>query len=315
MTLLSWTVAEFTSSDRNTDSEAVLMCNHKTFVKRSSADNFSESPHPKGKYLFFLEVAENFKLDGYTVEDLYDWMVEPLLPFLETLSPADEAQKLTLHDFVFPETLVYTLRSHSDKLIAVPFQDSQEATSSPRCDIILPDEDCASWPSFRPSEVRRCVDVNNGPPSQMTNKITLVDGAFVFFKLVRAGDRKMLRHEIDGYKRIDTAALDDSLRIPRLKGLAHDAVLCREPRDAQILQTKWATQLQDSIRQLHNAVLVWGDAKPDNVLIDGNNDAWIVDFGGGYTDGWVPKELAGTTEGDLCALKKILEFTGEQSST
>jgi tRNA A-37 threonylcarbamoyl transferase component Bud32 len=69
------------------------------------------------------------------------------------------------------------------------------------------------------------------------------------------------------------------------------------------------------VHQLHTAGIVWGDAKPDNVLIDYNNDAWLIDFGGGYTNGWVPKEFSGSVEGDLYALQKIDKFvkSGEVS--
>jgi len=54
--------------------------------------------------------------------------------------------------------------------------------------------------------------------------------------------------------------------------------------------------------------VVWGDAKTSNVLIDEHGDAWILDFGGGNTVGWIPEELVGTKEGDFQALKMIFEF-------
>ena len=241
---------------------------------------------------------------------------------------SEEAREPTLHDFFFPETLVYTLRSLSNELIAIPLRISQEM--SPGFGIALPDESCASRPSFRPSEVTIREELSTGSPSQMPSKVALQDGAVLFFKLVRCGDKRMLRHELDSYKKIDTAVVDDSLRIPRLKGLVRDKsvlvfglllanVECRRvtlscavnSETPTSLGQKWATQLQDGVRQLRSAGIVWADAKPDNVLIDENQDVWIVDFGGGYTDGWVPSEIAGTTQGDLCALRKILEFIGE----
>jgi hypothetical protein len=45
--------------------------------------------------------------------------------------------------------------------------------------------------------------------------------------------------------------------------------------------------------------LIWEDEKPNNVLIDVHDDAYLVDSGGGYTKGWVDKELMNTQEGDL----------------
>lgn len=45
------------------------------------------------------------------------------------------------------------------------------------------------------------------------------------------------------------------------------------------------------------------------MLIDHvTDDAWLIDFGGGWTEGWISQELAGTVEGDELAVKKIFEF-------
>jgi len=59
---------------------------------------------------------------------------------------------------------------------------------------------------------------------------------------------------------------------------------------------------------LHGLGVVWGDGKAENVLIGINDNAWIVDRGGSWTNGWVHKELAGTIQGDKQALKKIFQF-------
>ncbi|WAO87262.1 Protein kinase domain-containing protein [Fusarium falciforme] len=80
-TPLEWSVVGFYSSTRNTNSELTVICNGKRFVLRLVADNLSESPKLKERYLFFLRVAEEFELDGFTVEDLWDWAAEPLFPF------------------------------------------------------------------------------------------------------------------------------------------------------------------------------------------------------------------------------------------
>ena len=71
---------------------------------------------------------------------------------------------------------------------------------------------------------------------------------------------------------------------------------------------KWACQISESIRYLHSLGCSWGDVKSGNVLIDGCGDAWIVDFAGSCTDGWVDMDLKETTAGDLQGLGRIIKF-------
>jgi len=40
-------------------------------------------------------------------------------------------------------------------------------------------------------------------------------------------------------------------------------------------------------------------------------DAWLVDFGGGCTRGFVDKEMAGTVEGDLQGLQNLTRYVFE----
>ncbi|CAK7231635.1 hypothetical protein SBRCBS47491_007997 [Sporothrix bragantina] len=70
----------------------------------------------------------------------------------------------------------------------------------------------------------------------------------------------------------------------------------------------WTDQVRETVTTLHKAGIVWGDAKPENVMVDGNNDAWLIDLGGGFTEGWVDEDKAGTKEGDLQGVAKIEEY-------
>ncbi|KAL3588220.1 hypothetical protein FPOAC2_14119 [Fusarium poae] len=300
------------------------MCNAKCFVIHLSADNFSESPKLKERYLFFLKVAEEFELDGVTVEDFWDWIVEPLLPLFGKSPTPNKVTQSTLQEFFNPDTFVYTLRADCEKL--VPELDRKKQGES-RFGIFVADDICASWPSFSPAEVLVCQEKVVGPPSHTPQKVLLKDGTTAFLKLVRRGDKQFLKNELDTYAKIDGARLDDETRVSRLRGLVQDdhgivfgliltyidcqrvTLSCAvQPGTPIELRKKWALQIEDTVNQLHGAGIIWGDAKPDNVLIDANKDAWVVDFGGGYTEGWVPKVLAGTMEGDRVALKKIVDF-------
>lgn len=74
---------------------------------------------------------------------------------------------------------------------------------------------------------------------------------------------------------------------------------------AMTRRRKWARQISETVRQIHDVGLVWGDAKAGNVLVDEKDDAWIVDFGGSWTEGWVDPELADSIEGDRQGLARI----------
>lgn len=60
-----------------------------------------------------------------------------------------------------------------------------------------------------------------------------------------------------------------------------------------------SAKCKETVHGLHNAGIIWGDVKPDNIMIDEKNNPWIVDFGGGYNSGWVDEDMMETVEGDL----------------
>ena len=72
--------------------------------------------------------------------------------------------------------------------------------------------------------------------------------------------------------------------------------------------TRWTQQIKEAIDYLHNKGCVWGDAKPGNVLIRENGDIVLIDFGGGFTSGWIEEEHYESVTGDLLAWERIVEF-------
>ncbi|KAI0452861.1 hypothetical protein F5B21DRAFT_515818 [Xylaria acuta] len=73
------------------------------------------------------------------------------------------------------------------------------------------------------------------------------------------------------------------------------------------LRKRWARQIKVTLEWLHECGIIWGDVKAQNVLIDKEDNAWIIEFGGSYTTGWVDEDKAGTLEGDMQGLEKIME--------
>lgn len=72
----------------------------------------------------------------------------------------------------------------------------------------------------------------------------------------------------------------------------------------------WARQITETVDKLHAVGIVWGDVKPSNVIIGMDDKAWLIDFGGGWTDGWVNEDIEGTVEGDRQGVKKMVELLG-----
>ena len=150
-----------------------------------------------------------------------------------------------------------------------------------------------------------------------------------FFKSFGIGGYFALGNKLENHLRVLKAALSADARVPRLRGvvvaegglvagLLLTYVDARRENDGLLfadrllytpipLRQRWASQIQETVAQLHGAGLLWGDAHDANVVIDKNDDAWLIGLGGGrYTEGWVDKDKAGTKEGDLQGVAKIV---------
>lgn len=328
----AWEVINFTFSCHNTDSQLVIMCNQARYVLQLSEANFDASPQLLQRYIFFLQVAENFEHDGYTVDDFYDWAAEPLFPIFHAIKKtSSDACKRSVQDFLDPETHHYKICGVKEKLIAKPMPPGRNNAS--RYGTPLGEEHYTQWPSYLPSEV--WIDqLNEGRvPTHVPRRVLLPNGTKAFLKLMRLGDNWSLRQEVLKYKAIQEASLDPSLCVSRLLGVVKDGtglvygllltnvdcggttLSCAvRPETPNAVKDRWITQIREALRQLHSAGISWGDAKPGNVLVDRNMNTWLVDFGGGYTEGWVPKERADTIEGDLVGLEKIEQFVKDPDS-
>ncbi|TVY20794.1 hypothetical protein LARI1_G001796 [Lachnellula arida] len=124
-----------------------------------------------------------------------------------------------------------------------------------------------------------------------------------------------------------------SIRVPKLTGLVTSADngqtigileeyiptdlkdLCTlrdvDTATINISRKKWASQIREMVHLMHEIGVVWGGGKPRNVLIHKDtDDAWLIDFGGSWTDGWVDEDLRETREGDEQAVGRIFDFLG-----
>ncbi|KAF5629990.1 kinase-like (PK-like) [Fusarium tjaetaba] len=153
----------------------------------------------------------------------------------------------------------------------------------------------------------------------------------------KAGDSKgqdAAQRELDCLWKIMISPHAASIRVPKLLGLIstpangntigflEDYIPVSEAWELSTLgkiddvstidesrRKKWASQVQGTVDLLHEIGIVWGHGKASSVLIHREtDDAWVIDFGGGWTEGWVDEELSGTVKGDEMAVKKIFEY-------
>ncbi|KID97230.1 protein kinase subdomain-containing protein, partial [Metarhizium majus ARSEF 297] len=280
-----WEVINFTFSCRNTDSQLVIMCDGVRFVLQLSRSNFDASPQLLQRYLFFLRVADDVELDGYT----------------SSPNPC----KGSVQDFLTPETQYYKICGIHEKLVAKPMTLGRNSGS--RYGTPLREEYYEQWPGYLPSEVWIDQETRGRVPTHVPRRVLLPDGTKAFLKMMHLGDNWSLRQE--GRKRLVYGLL---LTDVDCGGTTLSCAV--RPETPGTLKDRWIGQIRDTLCQLHSAGISWGDAKPANVLVDRNMDTWLVDFGGGHTEGWVPKELADTIEGDLVGLRKIDQFVKDPES-
>ncbi|KAF2275273.1 uncharacterized protein EI97DRAFT_434489 [Westerdykella ornata] len=324
-------VIDFTFNDSNTNSDLNVLCNGKQIHISLSADCFNESPSIQRTYLHYLQVMAAFEFDDLTEEDFYDWVLTPFFPILSQLPPLPEDYQLTLNDYLVPDMVDYTLRGEDDKLIPVLDNEGEARRRCQGAETSLSPEILSTFPSYHPRELRICSENGEGGRSIPPHKVTIDGTSTYFFKAYGREHYTCAPREISNYKAVKDAGFEDGLRIARLHGIVRDGrsnvvfgilltfVDCNcvtleravKPDTTLSVREHWARQVTDTLLRLHERGIVWGDVKPDNILIDRhNNDAWLIDFGGGYTDGWVDKDVAGTVQGDLQGLIRILDFLG-----
>jgi tRNA A-37 threonylcarbamoyl transferase component Bud32 len=326
-------VNSWVCSLQDDDSQLEVRRYGKYFYITMAPENFVDSPSIKQQYLSYLaaersDVTDDASMaEDYSPEDFYAWALEPCLPLLETVAPDPKQNlKITVHDFLHPEVFYYSLRAADGELIPVQSDGRGAGMLAPGLEL---DGSVFSpaWPSFLPTEVEICITNPEDAISARPSKVLVNGNAICFAKLYQANETNMALRELENYKRITESNLDPNVRICRLLGVIKDdenqligllltyidcdflTLACAVEHDTPVsTRQKWVDQVTDTLTQLHNAGLVWGDAKPDNILIDKNGDAWVIDFGGGYTRGYVEREKAGTVEGDLQGLEKIIEY-------
>ncbi|KAF5254509.1 hypothetical protein FANTH_767 [Fusarium anthophilum] len=327
--------------DTENDCDLVIRSNSgHVFYCHICPSQFIRSPSVASQYfkcLLLLRTGE-VEIDDFYEEDAFEWLLgcfELLITNLTSSSDLDVIAEPTLADYFFPkETIVCDLTAMDDKLVPQELGTKNHGWSSP---IVKFDddflEDLNTWTEcYTPSQV----DISYTGPDESLIKppkrttVTGRDGEPIscFFKRFGLSfGPSHARKELMTLKKIIKAQIPvpPEAHICRLIGVVRqgDGLLgmlfawipnkgvlskARAAASPPELRKRWASQIQRSIDHLHKKGIIWGDAKAENVLIDQNDDAWVIDFGGGYTAGWVDEDKAVTLEGDRQGLAKILDM-------
>ncbi|KAF1963921.1 hypothetical protein BU23DRAFT_585827 [Bimuria novae-zelandiae CBS 107.79] len=327
------------SSIHNTDVELNVFVSDIHFRIDLFTANFECNPRLLKEYLLHVEHSDPEYIpplpeNSYDIEfvdpleEFYEWATKPFLPLFREIRPLDCKRLYTLQDCLFPKQVRYTLQLAGDELVPVPLDATVDRAP---VGVLLPPAkklDSSIFPVYRPSDIHiRLSDDAVALPTR-PGKVYIKGQDVCFFKKLQPSDISMTHRELSTYAKIHAAELKEDVRTSRLLGVVEDEGTSRiagfllsyidcenktllysgwGPNQTS-LREKWIQQITHSIHELHAHQIVWGDAKPNNVLVDVLDDAYLVDFGGGYTNGWVDKELVNTVEGDLQGLERIAKY-------
>ncbi|EXJ86470.1 hypothetical protein A1O3_03421 [Capronia epimyces CBS 606.96] len=166
--------------------------------------------------------------------------------------------------------------------------------------------------------------------------LVMFNNRICWFKPVLAGvDNLPYIREIDILYKLSREKLSQALRFPQLEAIVLDdrdgdigfinglilsaiypnhgniADRVNGPEGPSIpiaLRERWYHDVENMIRILHDQGFIWGDVSPNNMITDEDENVWIIDFGGGYTEGWVREEDMETKRGDLEGLERLKEY-------
>lgn len=296
-------------------------------------------PSTEDRVIGLLDRATSADINDDEYEEIEDEVIAIILDAGKTafagMPPSDLTVRSTnqdLHSLLYPRTFTFRLLSAAGKVSIVSI-DSEEAYSCPEarfdrdfeCDLTIDD----ILPQYSSEEISiQEIFVQGGTHAVCR---VLVDGKEMLCKAWGKGLSDLnLERELAKLQKIRTAYSHSRppVRVPQLLGyVKHPEAGCilgllREwvpgcrLKNADIAGTvqgrrrEWASQIRETVRQLHKIDVFWGDGKASNVIIDKEDNAWLIDFGGGWTEGWVDGELADTVEGDEQAVERIMKFLG-----
>ena len=308
--------------------------NNKRFNVTVSAACFHNSPSESEKFNNVLAMMLGDEDNDDNIFEYALWIGNAFLPDFEKLAPiVVHKGKLTLADLAVRDYYQCEISVIDEKpVIGSILLEVPEPGWTPEADV-----DIKSFPQpfplLRPGEVEVPYDdptrVHDIHPARV-----IVHGRPYFYKPSWSAAESM--DGIKKYAKIVASGLSQQeLRTSRLyaivvgasgwiRGMLYewiDTSLDRtltwmvDTKTPIATREKWAMQIRETVAKLHDLGIVWGDVKSENVLIDKDDNAVVIDLEGGVTRGWVDSDKGGKLEGDLQGLERMEDFIFNDDSS
>ncbi|KAI0901991.1 hypothetical protein F4806DRAFT_445292 [Annulohypoxylon nitens] len=254
--------------------------------------------------------------------------------FMEVNLPnktASQPPNQGLQVLLFPTILAFRLKTIGGKAAIIPINPDEgytyhEANFDPNTETYLGKDD--NLPQYLPRQILILETLIQGIGYVISR--VLVNNKEMLCKAQGKRPNPDLDEELLSLQKIRRALLHNgaSVRVPQILGyVRHPELECtigflREWVPGECLndihlseipksrRRKWASQIRQTVNQLHEMKVVWGEGKPKNVIIDEEDNAWLINSGGAATEEWIYKQSADTEEGDKQAVEKIAERLG-----
>lgn len=253
------------------------------------------------------------------VEEIIDFFAEICQPIFREFAHITPPQHRTLYNSLYLQILQLRLETLNSKaMMRIEGGPQTLQPSSYHCRGL-------NLPTFKPSKIKVWETLKDNTVFK-----TFVDGSIKCAKVIGYQySTKSMQREIGILQRISEASRIHRIRVPALLGvilseddpdlvlgflteyikpspLARDLLSCIEATPTET-RLAWAEEITATLARLHGLGVVWGDAKAGNIILDEDNYPWLIDFGGGYTNGWVDADQAESVTGDLQGLQRILK--------
>jgi hypothetical protein len=260
--------------------------------------------------------------------ELRNWILASFSDITNTYAPPNrEPEESSLYEWYHGPTYFYTLQIANGELSPALLETTPDLES--KIEALVPRMKVPKYmqdyklPWLNANDLTVESEVSMPPPAHPGQVLHNESSETYFFKPVVSDQPDSVKREIQILRKMEKLDLD--IKFPRLcgfvalgnsktevMGLLLENIMSPTPLTkllkASVDEEKrrvWSEKSAAYVALLHDNDIIWGDAKADNFMVDADDELWIIDFGGSYTEGWVDPEISETLEGDDMGLEKI----------